>query len=447
MQPIINYIKRPSYLFDSLVVHCGQWLPDSTYIKLRYRFHMGRRLNLKNPTTFQEKLQWLKLHDRNPEYTKMVDKILVKDYVSSVIGSQYVVPLLGVWDRPEDIDWDALPQRFVLKTNHSGGNTGVVICRDKDTFDRGRAIKRLNASLQKDVYRGLREWPYKNVQKKVFAEEFLEVGPSVVDLPDYKWYCFNGEPKYCQVIQNRTSQETIDFFDTEWTHQDFVGLNPAALPATEQPHRPYNLEEQVRIARELSKDRPFSRVDLYSIGEKTYFGEVTLYPASGFGTFRPEQYNEQLGQMLRLPGEKVGGVICRISDNGELVLSQPDLPDYKFFCFNGEVKALFVATDRQTPGEEVKFDFFDADYNHLPFRQGHENARTLPPKPKSFEAMKQIAAKLSKGIPHVRVDLYEVNGHPIFGELTFCHFGGMVPFEPEEWDYKFGEWLKLSKKH
>lgn len=302
MQPIVNYVKRPSFLFDSLVVHCGQWLPDSTYIKLRYRFHVGKRLNLKKPITFQEKLQWLKLHDRNPEYTKMVDKVLVKDYVSSVIGAEYVVPLLGVWDRPEDIEWDNLPNRFVLKTNHSGGNTGVVICRDKKNFNRERAIKHLKASLQKDVYRGLREWPYKNVEKRVFCEQYIESAPG-----------------------------------------------------------------------------------------------------------------------------------------------EDDLPDYKFFCFNGEVKALFVATERQNPNEEVKFDYFDADYNHLPFRQGHDNAKVTPQKPKSFEEMKALAGKLSKGIPHVRVDFYEVNGSPVFGELTFCHFAGMVPFEPEEWDYKFGEWLKLPQ--
>ena len=300
MQPVINYIKRPSSLIDALVKHFGQWLPDSIYIKLRYYLNLGKKLNLKNPITFQEKLQWLKLYDQNPLYTKLADKILVKDYVANAIGSEYVIPLLGVWERPEDIDWDTLPNKFVLKTNHSGGNTGVIICKDKNSFDKNQAIIKLNSSLNDDIYKSLREWPYKNIKKRIFAESFVE------------------------------SPEGSD-----------------------------------------------------------------------------------------------------------------DLPDYKFFCFNGEVKALFVATDRQKEGEDVKFDFFDADYNHLPFKQGHENASILPPKPKSFEEMKHIAEVLSQGIPHVRVDLYEVNGHPIFGEFTFCHFGAMVPFQPEEWDYKFGEWLIL----
>lgn len=300
MQPILEYLKNPVRLGDALVRRFGQWLPDSAYIKLRYRFQMGKSLNLKRPKTFNEKLQWLKIHDRNPDYTKMVDKILVKNYVSEVIGSEYVVPILGVWNRPEDIDWDILPNQFVLKTNHGGGNTGVVICRDKGSFNKLRAVEKLNKSLEQDVYYNLREWPYKNIQKKVFAEQYVESAPG-----------------------------------------------------------------------------------------------------------------------------------------------EGDLPDYKFFCFDGKVRALFVATDRQNPNEEVKFDFFDSEYNHLPFKQGHENARILPHKPRSFEEMKQIAAKLSYGIPHVRVDFYEVNGRPLFGELTFYHFAGMVPFDPEEWDFRFGEWLRL----
>ena len=300
MQSIISYIKHPACLGDSLVRKFGQWLPDSTYIGLRYKFQMGKRLNLKKPKSFNEKLQWLKLHDQNPEYSKMVDKIMVKDYVSSLIGSEYVVPLLGVWEKPEDIDWDSLPNQFVLKANHAGGNNGVVICRDKVSFDRTGAVTKLKRSLKEDVYHNLREWPYKNIHKRILAEQYIESAP----------------------------------------------------------------------------------------------------------------------------GEE-------------------DLPDYKFFCFNGKVKALFVATERQNPNEEVKFDFFDPEFNHLPIRQGHENAKILPKKPESFEQMKQIAEKLSKGIPHVRVDFYEVKGKPVFGELTFCHFAGMVPFVPEEWDYKFGAWLSL----
>lgn len=301
MQPIINYIKHPAYLGDALVHNFGQWLPDSTYIKLRYRFLMGKRLDLKNPRTFQEKLQWLKLHDHNPEYTTMVDKVKVKDYVASKVGPQYVIPLLGVWDKAEDIEWEKLPRRFVLKTNHSGGNSGVIICRDKETFDREDAIRKLNASLRADIYKNLREWPYKNVEKKVFAEEYVETKPDVTDLPDYKWYCFNGEPKYCQVIQNRTTAETIDFYDQDWRRQEFFGLNPAAQPK--------NLSTQIRIAKALSKDIPYARIDLYETGDNVYFGEITFYPASGLGVFEPREYGAILGKMLELPGEKLGETV------------------------------------------------------------------------------------------------------------------------------------------
>lgn len=310
MQPILNYIKQPAMFFDSLVVHYGQWLPDSMYIKLRYRFQMRKRLNLKNPRTFQEKLQWLKLHDQNPAYSDMVDKVKVKDYVAKTVGSEYVVPLLGVWDRPEEIDWNSLPNQFVLKTNHAGGNSGVIICRDKSKFDKQDAIFKLNRSLQSDIYRLYREWPYKNVKKKVFAEAFIETKPEVKDLPDYKWYCFNGEPKFCQVIKDRTTHETIDFFDTNWKKQEFVGLNPKNGPfvgsTTEVIEKPRNIDTHLRIAKELSKNLPYARIDLYETDVNTYFGEITFYPMSGLGVFNPEKYNEILGRMLTLPSEKVG---------------------------------------------------------------------------------------------------------------------------------------------
>ena len=302
MLSIKTYIQHPNLFGIAILKHFLGWLPSKPYIKLRYRLETGESLNLNHPKTFNEKLQWLKLYDQNPKYTKMVDKILVKDYVSSKLGNQYVTPLLGVWDNPEDIEWDNLPDKFVLKTNHSVGNTGVVICKDKLSFDKENAIRKLKSSLGSDVYYGRREWPYKHVEHKVFAEQYIEMASDA-----------------------------------------------------------------------------------------------------------------------------------------------KDLPDYKFFCFDGRVKALFIATDRQTPGVDLKFDFFDSDFNHLPIRQGHPNSENLPSKPQSFEEMKRLASELSKGIPHVRVDFYEVNGKPIFGELTFCHFGGMVPFEPKEWDYRFGDWLDLSK--
>lgn len=295
---------------NSFIVRLSRLLPDKLYLSLKFRMNFGRWPNWKNPQTFSEKLQWLKLYDRRPEYTQMVDKYAVKEYVAGIIGEEYVIPTLGVWDKPEEIEWDKLPDQFVLKTTHGGGSEGVVICRDKTTFDRKKAIEKLNKSMQTDLYKVWREWPYKNVPKRIIAEQYIETKPelryekgkiAVPDLPDYKWYCFDGEPKYCQVIQNRNTTETIDFFDTSWVHQEFVGLNPLADNASEEPSQPEDLDVQIRIARELSKGIPFSRIDLYSIRGETLFGEITLYPNSGVGKFRPENWNIQLGEYIKIP--------------------------------------------------------------------------------------------------------------------------------------------------
>lgn len=275
-------------------------MPDEIFLKRKYKLKMGKDLDLENPRTFNEKLQWLKLYDRKPEYTQMVDKYEVKKIVAERIGEKYIIPTLGVWELFEDIDFDTLPDQFVLKCTHDSG--GLVICRDKSTFDYAVAEKKITRSLKRNYYYAGREWPYKGVVPRIIAEKYME-------------------------------------------------------------------------------------------------------------------------------------------DD-----STKELRDYKFFCFDGTVKALFVATERQIKGEDVKFDFFDKEFNHLPLRQGHENAPNIPEKPKRFDEMKSLASKLSQGLKQVRVDFYEVNGQIFFGELTFFHHGGWTPFEPEEWDYTFGEWIALPKQ-
>lgn len=280
----------------------SRFYSDENYLKRVFPLHMGYELNLDNPKTFSEKLQWLKLYDRKPDYVKMVDKIEAKKYVASIIGEEYVVPLIAIYNSVDEINFDVLPNSFVLKTTHAGGSVGVVVCRDKSKLDRESALNNLRTAMKRDHSKLGREWVYSQIKPRILAEKLLEVQPAAVgDLPDYKWYCFNGEPKYCQVIQDRSTVETIDFFDTDWNHQEFVGLNPMAGPATHTPERPVNLESQIHIARELSKGLPFSRIDLYEVGGQTYFGEITLYPGSGFGGFRPEQYNDLLGEMIALP--------------------------------------------------------------------------------------------------------------------------------------------------
>ena len=310
MLPIKNYIQHPRLLCIALLKRIGRLMSDKLYLQLRFYCEVGHRLNLKHPKTFSEKLQWLKLYDRQPKYTMMVDKVKVKDYVANIIGEGHIIQTLGVWDKPEEIDFDTLPECFVLKTNHSGGSTGIVICRDKASFDRKSAINRLKKSLQSKGFYDFREWPYKNVERKVFAEEFVVPPSGVKDLPDYKWFCFNGEPCYCQVIQDRTTRETIDFFDINWNHQEFVGLNqlvgvnPQITKAIAPPPRPTNLEQQLCIARQLSKGMPFVRIDLYETEKGVFFGEITFYPMSGFGGFTPSEWDYKLGELISFPQDK-----------------------------------------------------------------------------------------------------------------------------------------------
>lgn len=302
IEKVLKAIKNPRLaalvLFDK---KDNRNMPDEKYLKIKYYLSLGKKLDLENPQTFNEKLQWIKLFDRNPLYTQLVDKYLARDYIKEKLGEEYLIPLLGVWDDPDDIDFDALPNQFVLKCNHNSG-LGMCICKDKSKLDIKKVKEELKKGLAQDYYLSGREWPYKNVPRKVIAEKYM----------------------------------------------------------TDE---------------------------------------------SGY-----------------------------------------ELKDYKFFCFDGEVKMLFVAKDREVEGAETKFDFFDADFNHLPFTNGHPNSQPPYFKPENFEEMKAVAAKLSKGIPEVRVDLYNINGKIYFGEMTFFHWSGFVKYEPEEWDYKIGSYINLPKK-
>lgn len=289
MRKILEYIlKRIWFLF-----------PDELYLKIIYYLKMGRKLDLDDPKTMNEKLQWLKLYDRKPEYTSMVDKILVKDYVSKKIGPQYVAPLLGVWDKVEDIDFDSLPDEFVIKANHSGGNLAVLICPDKAALDVRKAKSYLRKSLRYDVYRAYREWPYKNVQKRFFAEEYLGK-----DLVDYKFYCFNGYVDSVLVCIDRQIGDTkFYFFDREWNLKRYNQRGKAA-PADFTLPKPEGIDEMFGLAARLSEGIPFVRVDFYDVNGKVYFGELTFYPSGGFDSKRLPEADLHFGSMINLPDVK-----------------------------------------------------------------------------------------------------------------------------------------------
>ena len=287
----------------------GRFLPDRIYLEKVFYHKLGYHLNLDNPKSFNEKIQWLKLYNRNPLYPSLVDKYSVKQYVQDKIGEQYIIPTLGVWNDAYEIDFDKLPDQFVLKTTHAGGGLGVIICKDKASFDRQNAIIQLNKCLKRNHAKLGREWVYDKVPRRIIAEKYIsEQGyggnSDDKDIPDYKFYCFDGEPKYCQVIRDRRSHETIDFYDMEWNHQEFCGLNLVARNGQTPVARPNKLDQMINVCRILSKGIPFIRVDLYVVRDEIYFGELTFFPASGFGIFTPAKWNNLLGDMINIQGEK-----------------------------------------------------------------------------------------------------------------------------------------------
>lgn len=273
-------------------------LPDKTYLKLMFHTYMGRKLDLKNPKTFSEKLQWLKLYDRNPEYTTMVDKYGVKKYVADRVGEQYIIPTLGVWDRFDDIDFDALPDQFVLKCTHDSG--GLVICRDKSKLDMAAARTKIEKSLATDYYLRGREWPYKNVRPRIIAEQYMENGKDK-DLNDYKFYCFNGEPRFLYVSRGLSDHSTasISYVSLSWEKQPYKRHDFADFE--ELPPKPMNFERMVELSRKLAENIPFLRADFYEINNTVYFGELTFFPGSGFTAFDPPEWDEKIGQWLELP--------------------------------------------------------------------------------------------------------------------------------------------------
>lgn len=273
---------------------------DQGYIKHYFYCKTGNRLNLEAPVTFNEKLQWLKFNDHHPEYSVMVDKYAVKDYVSKKIGSKYVIPTLALYDTVADIDFEALPAQFVLKCTHDSG--GVVICKDKANLDRNAAIVKLQKGWGKNYYRYSMEYPYRDVQPRIIAEQFLS--DNGTELCDYKVHCFNGEPRVILVCKDRhaASGLTEDFFTTEWEH---LGVRRPEHPNATQPiERPEELKELLELSCVLAAGIPFVRVDFYIIQHKIYFGELTFFPASGMTPFVPESFDRLFGSWLQLPSEK-----------------------------------------------------------------------------------------------------------------------------------------------
>lgn len=296
---IKRWLKHPTRFIAAVIARLGKRLPDALYLRLRYYDVFGKRLNLKEPKTFNEKLQWLKLYDRKPEYTIMVDKIEAKKWVADRIGQEFIIPTLGVWERPEDIDFDSLPNQFVLKTNHDSG--AVIICKDKSKLNIDATRKKLAVSLKHDYYIFGREWPYKDVKRRILGEKYM-VDESGYELKDFKIFCFNGNPEFIQVDFDRfaDSGHKRNLYSIDWEILDFQYGYPS--DRSHRIERPTNLEEMLKCASTLSQGHPFLRVDFYSINGSSKFGETTFFPECGFGQFDPSNIDERYGKKLKTGG-------------------------------------------------------------------------------------------------------------------------------------------------
>lgn len=270
-------------------------MPDEDYIKKKYRLYMGKNLNLENPESFNEKIQWLKLHDHNERYINMVDKYEVKNYVADKIGEEYIIPTYGIWNSAEELNIDQLPKQFVLKCTHDAGS--VIICMDKGNFNIAAAKTKLKRCLKKNFYFQNREWVYKNIRPRVIAEKYIS-DRSTGDLRDYKIYNFNGRPRIIQVSIDRFTKHKLYFFNTDW---QYIGTK-LETPADSRYliEKPAQLGEMLALAQKLSENIPFVRTDFYCFDSHIYFGEYTFYPAGGYGKFVPEQLDYELGREIKI---------------------------------------------------------------------------------------------------------------------------------------------------
>ncbi len=272
-------------------------ITDKGYLKLQYRVKMGGRLRLAKPRTFNEKMQWLKLNERKPLMSVLVDKYEARKYIKKVLGSEYLIPIYGCWERFEDIDFSKLPNSFVLKcTSGSGDN---IVCRNKSMLNMKKAKKVMDKALKKNYYWGTREWPYKNVKPRIIAEKYIDTIDEA-GLIDYKFYCFNGKPELLYVSQGLEDHSTakISFLNLDYTKANFRRSDYQDFDIL--PPKPHNYDKMLEIAGILSKGWKFVRIDLYEINDKVYFSEITFYPCGGYMPFEPEEYDMKIGKLLQI---------------------------------------------------------------------------------------------------------------------------------------------------
>ena len=440
-----RYTRDPYYaLGNDMIKKCPHLMSDKFYLSVLWKMVMGYKLDWKHPKTFNEKLQWLKLYDRNPLYTTLVDKYRVKQWVADKIGEQYVIPTLAVYNSVDEINLDELPDQFVLQCNHDSGS--VVICRDKSSFDFETAKRRLGEALKKNFYWEAREWPYKNVKPCVFAEKFMKDSAMNDDLTDYNVFVYKGQPNIIKVDIELFKWHKCKLYDLHWNYID------AQIHHLKQSNRVFDrfkaLEKMFDLYKRLGEYFRQLRADFYLIDDKVFFGELTFYRGGGFEKFNPQEIGLQIGDYIQLPEIKRFKTAWMIV-NEEFIIYlhlESDIPafvglkDYKWFCFDGMPKVMYIANDR---AEFPTTNFYDMDFNPLLIYTKDPPAFESPEKPARFEKMKTMASKLSKGIPQIRVGFYENDNSIYFGEMTFSHAGGFAEVHPREWNLRMGDWIKL----
>lgn len=269
-------------------------MSDEKYLKFMYKLKLNKKLDLDNPQTFNEKLNWLKIYDRNPSYTNMVDKYEAKKYVSNIIGNEYIIPTINVWDKFEDIDFDKLPNQFVLKCTHDSG--GLVICKNKESFNIKEAKKKIEKCMKRNYFYMWREWPYKDVKPRIIAEKYM-VDESGVELKDYKFFCFNGKPEILFVATDRPFSTKFNFYDLDFKKLPF---KQHYENFDKKIQKPKGFNKMIELSKKLSENIPYVRVDFYDINGKVYFGELTLYHFSGLEPFEPSEWDAKLGDFIDL---------------------------------------------------------------------------------------------------------------------------------------------------
>ncbi|MDO4573290.1 MAG: ATP-grasp fold amidoligase family protein [Clostridia bacterium] len=296
-----DYIKNPCRVF-MLLGDRGllNWMPDEPFLRLIYRANTGKKLHLDPPVTFCEKLNWLKLYDRRDCYTQYADKLGVRDYVAETIGAEYLVPLLGVWDDPQDIDFNSLPDRFVLKATHDSGS--ILICRDRERFDRDATVKYFQKALRNRFYLKGRERQYEYVIPRVIAETYLDSGSDALPT-DYKIYCFDGKARALYTGTDRGTDRDfkMTFYDMAWRRLP-IGFQGYPM-STEDIPEPGHLDQMRHLAERLSAGIPLMRVDFYEVDGRVYFGEMTICDGSGFSPLEPPEWEERFGAWIGLPEE------------------------------------------------------------------------------------------------------------------------------------------------